>query len=70
MLLRSSGLAKVDEVAEDAKDRLVQEAERFLLGGGRLSLSEWGVLEDVERDALVEAGLRLRLDRLVEAVAS
>lgn len=61
IFLRTSGLARVDEVDESARERLVDEAERFLLAGGRVTVSEWSVLEECEKDCLVEAGLRLRL---------
>lgn len=66
MLLRASGLTRIDQVDEEARERLVMEAERFLLGGGGVSIADWSVLEPIERDALVEAGLRVRLARMIE----
>lgn len=65
MLLRASGIAHVDDVDDAAREVLADEAYRFLLCG-HLTLTEWALLEEVERAAFVEAGLRLRLESLVE----
>lgn len=65
ILLRAAGIASLGEINEQAQAALVDEAERFLLAGGRLSLADWTILSEPERDALVEAGLRIRLTRIV-----
>jgi len=52
-----------DDVDAKLGDALVAEASNFLLGGGRLTLSEWAALSADERRALVAAGVEIEKDR-------
>lgn len=68
ILFRSSGLAIVDEVSEEAYTILVDTAEDMLAAGVRLSPEAFAALEPVERAALAEAGDRLRASLVIAVV--
>ncbi len=58
------GLAKSGELPEKTKEVLAREAERFLRGGGSISsLLEWASLGEDTRNALVEAGDKIRSEQ-------
>lgn len=54
-LLRALGRRVALDVGEDGKTALARRAGAFLRAGGSLSLADWYALEDIERDAFVEA---------------
>jgi hypothetical protein len=47
------------EIPDEVQAILVQTAEHFLRGGGRVTLREWRRMTAVERGSLSAAGLRL-----------
>jgi hypothetical protein len=51
---------EIDGDVDVLLEALTDEAERFLRAGGTVSLVEWAALEEKSRDALAEAGDRIR----------
>ena len=67
-LLLASGILKVptnDQIQADEKSMaaLLAAAERYLLGGGKTDLEEWGTLLPCEQGALVTAQKKIDAER-------
>ena len=60
-LLQAIGVSAGFDLPEEVEALLDDEAERFLLAGGVVSLSEWALMSESSRQALGSAGSRLRV---------
>lgn len=70
LLASLDGVAtEIDGDVEGVREKLLLEAERFLLGGGTVSLVEWSALGEESKVALAAAGTRIR-DASISLVAT
>lgn len=59
-LYEAVGMIKPDADSDESVEKATGGARAFLLGGGTLSLIEWGTLSEGEQAALANAGDEIR----------